>query len=459
MKRALNKKEGGFSELWNLAYPLILMNAGTTIMEFVDRLFLAKNSTMDVAAALPAGLLAISMFSFFTLTTQFNSAIVSQYFGRKQYESSVRASWAAFYFAIFAGIICSYLLPYIGTFFISISGHSPEMMGREMIYFNTIIPTGGFSCVMLAFCTFFSGRGKTLVVLFVTISMCLMNCLLDYILIFGKFGMPHLGIAGAGLATTISAVFGAGLAFTLFIFHKQTKFPTRKAFGVNLSDIKRLISFGAASGFQICCDYGAFTFVFFLIGKLGELQLAASTITASINQIVYMPLLGLSEATAIVVARHIGRNRKDISAMQTYRALKMAVFYVVIVSICILTFSGSIFEAFRPVNGNAADFQKVINFGRGTILCACAYNLFDAFYATFMGALKGAGDTKIPMIIITVWAWVCLVMGSMFCLYILKFNVVGMWGYIAFYIATLGIIVFLRHRTGKWKEIDLIEDL
>ena len=457
MKRDLNKNQGDFAELWNLAYPLILVNAGTTIMEFVDRLFLAKNSTMDVAAALPAGLLAISLFSFFTLTTQFNSAIVSQYFGRKQYESSVRASWAAFYFAIFAGIICSYLLPHIGSFFISISGHSPEMMDREMIYFNTIIPTGGFSCVMMAFCTFFSGRGKTLVVLLVTISMCLMNCFLDYVLIFGKLGMPHLGIAGAGLATTLSAVFGAGLAFTVFILHKQTKFPTRKAFGVNLSDLKRLVSFGAASGFQVCCDYGAFTFVFFLIGKLGEMQLAASTITASINQIVYMPLLGLSEATAIVVARHIGRNRKDISSKQTYRALKMAVFYVVVVSICILTFSGTIFEVFRPENGNAQDFQQVINFGRGTILCACAYNLFDGFYAIFMGSLKGAGDTKVPMIIMTIWAWVGLVMGSLFCFYVLKFNVIGMWGYIAFYIATLSGIVFFRYRTGKWKQINLIE--
>ena len=303
-------KTGGYFEICNIAYPLILVNASNVIMQFFDRKFLAMNSTLDVAAALPGGILCFTLFTFFTLTTAFSSSIVSQYNGRHDDEACARVPWASFYFALFAGLICSYIMPFVGNYIIDIGGHLPEIAIREKQYFNAMIATGGFTCIMVAFCSFFSGRGKTLIVAAIMFSACGLNIILDYVLIFGKFGFPALGITGAGLATTLAGAFGALLAFLVFIFQNQEKYPTRKGIFFKFSDLKRLVTFGTPSGLQVCCDYGAFTFAIFLIGSLGEAPLAATTIAMSINQIAFMPLVGMSEATGIITAKYIGLGKK-----------------------------------------------------------------------------------------------------------------------------------------------------
>ena len=123
-------------------------------MQFIDRKFLSINSTLDVAAALPAGILCFTLFSFFSVTTGFSAAIVSQYNGRDNHKACSRVPWSAFYYALAAGMICSYIMPYIGSYIINIGGHLPEIIIKEKQYFNVMIPAGGFTCVMIAFCSF-----------------------------------------------------------------------------------------------------------------------------------------------------------------------------------------------------------------------------------------------------------------------------------------------------------------
>ena len=458
IKNQHNIKLGGFLEIWQIAYPLILVNASNVIMQFVDRKFLSMNSTVDVAAALPGGILCFTLFSFFTVTTGFSSAIVSQYNGRNDHEACSRVPWASFYYALFAGLVCSYLMPFLGNYVISAGGHLPEIISREKQYFNVMIATGGFTCIMIAFCSFFSGRGKTLVVAGIMLSSCGLNCILDYIFIFGKFGFPALGITGAGFATTLSAAFGALLAFIVFIFQNQKKYPTRKGLFFKFSDLKRLVMFGSPSGFQVCFDVGAFTFVIFVIGRLGEAPLAATTIALSINMIAFMPLLGMSEATGIITAKYIGYGRKDISEKQAYKALLIAICYIVVVSLVFVVFPDYFFRIFSPEN-EMGNFSEVMKHGRAILACAAAYNFFDAIYFISIGVLRGAGDTRFPMYVVISCAWCILVPGILLCVFVFKLSIVGIWVYIAIYIAIVCSIIFRRFRSGKWKKIDLIEKI
>ncbi|MCK4981720.1 MAG: polysaccharide biosynthesis C-terminal domain-containing protein, partial [Victivallaceae bacterium] len=225
MSKFFNKEQfvepGGYGQILKVAYPLIILSASHTIMQFVDRQFLAFNSTEDVAAALPGGILYFTMFCFFMVTINFTSALVAQFFGTKDMISCVRACWTGFYFALLAGCFIVLAVPPLGTFIIQHGGHSPDIVAKEVEYFLALAPSGAFMCMGAAFFAFFSGRGKTAYVATVNTIACALNILLDYLLIFGHWGFPELGIYGAGIATSLASVFSFICIVIVFLSRNQ----------------------------------------------------------------------------------------------------------------------------------------------------------------------------------------------------------------------------------------------
>ena len=292
---------GGYLEICRVAYPLVIMSASNSIMQFVDRKFLAENSTLDVAASMPAGILYFTLFAFFMSTCNYTSALVAQYHGANDRSSVLHAVWAGQTLAVAAGVIITFLIPPIGRFCILHSGHPAELISRELEYFSSLLPSGVFLCMAAPCFAFFSGQGRTIPVAVINISGCLLNIFLDYIFIFGKCGLPAFGIFGAGIVTSICCFCIMAAAMICFYAQNQRKIPTRKRWEFRPELIGKLIRFGAPAGFQTFIDVGAWTMVSFLIGHLGPAALAASVIALSINNIYFVPLLGLSDSTAIVV--------------------------------------------------------------------------------------------------------------------------------------------------------------
>ena len=141
-KSLSSHRPGGPLELWRIAYPLILNNAAMTIMQFVDRMFLARHSTPEVAAALPGGILSFTLMAFFQVTVAFSSTVVSQYHGRKDAEGCARAPWAAFHVCFLASLSCI-AMTYVGPYLIDLSNHPYEVLWREKIYFQMLMPGAG----------------------------------------------------------------------------------------------------------------------------------------------------------------------------------------------------------------------------------------------------------------------------------------------------------------------------
>lgn len=455
---AEQKNPGNYREIWLIAYPLILMNASHTIMQFVDRKFLSMHATEDVAAAVPAGILCFTLFAFFVVTTGFTSAVVSQFHGSRDWKSCARAPWSGFFFALFAGLVCSYIIIHLGNFLIWLSGHHSSLLSRELTYFGTLMPGAGFACLGAAFSAFFSGRGKTLYVTFIQFSACLLNIALDYVLIFGKMGFPHMGIGGAGLATTLSTVFSFSLAAALFLFQDQKIYPTRCFLNIKWNDLKRLLKFGSPCGMQVLLEVGSFTFVVFMIGHLGDEALTATNIALSIAMIAFLPLLGLSEATSIVVGRYIGAGMKDISEKVAYRCWHMASLYMIIMALIFVFLPEPLINFFAPAKEAGIDFSQVLSIGISILICVAIYNFFDATMFTFMGALRGAGDTSYPMWVVSACGWGILVPGTVLLIKYFNGTVVQVWIFMTCYLLILSLIIFFRFRSGKWKKVDMTKE-
>ena len=454
----LTEKNTGSLAIWLIAYPLIITNATNTIMQFVDRKFLAMHSTEEVSAALPGGVLSFLMFTFFLITVGFTAAIVAQNFGKKNFLNCARVPWAGFYFSLIAGIICSYLLIPAGVFFIHLGKHPPDLQMRELEYFKIMMTSGGFIFISTAFSAFFSGRGKTWIIVCIQLIANSVNIILDYCLIFGYGGFPEMGISGAALATVIASAVAASIAFSFFIFQNQKKFPTRNDWFFRFDDLKRLLKFGAPSGIEVAFSVSGFTFLIFLIGRMGTVQLAASTIVFSINMLVFMPLLSTSEAVGILTGKVIGAGNPQLASKIPYKALRFIIFYIIFVAIVYFFFSQYIVAFFSPNNGGGNEFAAVAALGGQILIIMSVGNFFDAIKFMFLGALRGAGDTTASMFILIGTSWCILIPGSFLIVEILHFDIIYLWLFIISYAALNSFFIWLRFKVGAWKKINMFQE-
>ncbi len=448
--------EGGYRELLLLSYPLILMAASNVIMQFADRKFLGNNSTGELAAALNSGALYFTLFCFLLVSINFSSTLIAQYFGKNDLAGCVRTAWTGFFFALMILPVFVLLLP--AGYYILKHTMNSTLFPDGWQYFLGLLPSGFFACLAAPFYAFFSGRGQTQVVAITNICVCLMNILLDWIMIFGKFGVPKMNIFGAGLATSISAAIGTLIIFTAFLLVDQQQYKTRSLPPVQWDIICKLLKYGTPSGLQVISDFGSFTVMLMIIGKLGDVALAASAIALSINNLSFSPLMGLSDATSIIAGQGIGKNKLEITAGVPFRAMRIALLYMGITALVYIFGSDILIKLFQPETAGDIDFVQVSKTGKLVLLLAACWNIFDAIKYTVSGGLRGAGDTKFLMIINLICAWTLGVPGVFVMVFWIKANVLQVWGYLVLAFAVESIFLLLRLYSGKWKNIKLIQN-
>ena len=357
------------------------------------------------------------------------------------------------------GLVCTYILSYLGEYLIDLSGHKSDLILREKAYFSMLMAGSGFIFLEVAFSSFFTGLGRTWYVALIHFFGCGVNVLLDYMLIFGKWGAPNLGIVGAGLATTLSCVLAAGFAFVLFVCQNQELYPTWRKRKINWPDLGKLLKFGAPTGIQVLFSVGGFTFATFLIGRLGKVPLAITTIALTINMFAFLPLLGISEAATIIVGRYMGRRHPEISEKAAWKCWRFSFGYMLIIALPLLLFPETMFSFFSPDKTQFADFSKIISYSRPILLCAAIYNVFNAMRFNFMGALRGAGDTRAPMWIVICCSWCILVPGTWIIVKVLNLGIIPMWIFLTCYVLILGSWIFIRFQSGVWKHIRMLDDV
>ncbi len=446
-----------YSAIWKVAYPLLIMNAGLTIMHFCDRKFLAMNSPQEVAAAMPAGVLSYTLISFFLALSSYTATVVAQYFGKGEKASCVRAAWNGFYLSLGTGLLLLLVMPWLGLGLIELSGHPQEIRALEREYFIMLIPSGAFMCMSAALTSLFSGVGKTRHAAVVNLTSCTLNVVLDYILIFGKCGAPAMGIRGAGIATSTSAGCAFLLAALLFWFQDQDRCPTRSHRGFSWAEIRRLFRFGTPAGLQVFSDLGAFTVFSFLIGLIDKEAMVVSAIVLTIDHLAFNPMLGLGDATAILAGQFIGARHPNLVYRLIRRAWHMVIIYMGLIAMLYLFLPEWLLNQFAPKNYEGSiSFARVVQQGKSLLVFVLIYNLFDATKFVIMGLLRGAGDTRICVVITTVCAWGLMIPGMAILIFYFKVGLTGVWIYSTCCVFLETLIYFWRFKTEKWKKIKVI---
>ncbi len=449
--------EGGYREVFAIAVPLILSTGAWSVQHFVDRMFLAWYSPEALAASMPAGILFFSLMSLFIGTASYVSTFVAQYYGAERYHRIGPALWQGVYISLLGGCLLLCLIPFAGPIF-NLVGHDPLVQRNEVAYFQ-ILCFGGFPVIASAAISgFYAGRGKPWPVMWVNTASTAVNLLLDYVLIFGRWSLPELGIEGAGIATVLAGLFSFVVYLSLMFArsHNQT-YHTLKGWRPKKELFLRLMRFGFPSGVQFFLEMLGFTVFILLVGRLGTTSLAASNIAFNINTIAFMPMIGCGIAISVLVGQHLGRNRPDLAQKSVYSGFhitfvymaSIAVAYVLIPRVFVLPFA---------VQADPDGFREIYRLSVILLRFIAVYSIFDTMNIIFASAIKGAGDTRFVMFMIVAISSLVLVIPSYIAIVILKHGLMVAWVLVSAYTIILGFVFLLRFLGGKWKTMRVIEE-
>ena len=452
-------KPNGYRQVLSVSLPLAASMGSLTLMQFTDRVFLANYSVDAISAVLPAGIAAFACISFFKGTANYTNAFVAQYIGARAFNRVGAAVWQGIYFSIFASCLLASFY-FISEPLFNLIGHSPGIKSLEITYFNILILGAGFDIFNSTLSCFYTGRGLAKPVMLVHLAGAILNIPFDYCLINGIGPFPELGIFGAGIAT-ISAHAAITIIFCLLVFNRKnrTKFGTWENRSFDKVLFGRLMRFGLPSGIQFFLEIFGFAFFFQMLGRLGDLSLAASNIVLSIESISFMPMVGFHIGNATLVGQAIGRGRPEDGVYATTSALHLTVVYMFLVAGLFVFAPEPLLHLFVSNPDAQARYAEIMDLGVKLLRFVAVFCFFDAMNLVYSGAIKGAGDTRFIM-----WTIAALSVGMMIIPIYVAIEVIGAglytaWVILTIYICVLGVAFMLRYRSGKWKKMQVIETL
>jgi MATE family multidrug resistance protein len=420
----------------------------------LDRVLLSRDRSDAVAAALGGGVLIWAPMLLFQYTANYATTFVAQYTGAGQPERVGPVVWQAFYFSAASGLAFLGLIPFAGPL-VALTGHSPELQELETAYFGclcwSVLPT----LVTAAATSFFAGRGDSRTVLLVNVVGLVVNGACAYVLIYGKAGFPALGIVGAGWATVAGTSMSAVLAVALMMRRRfRQRYGTWSGRRLDPALFARLMSFGVPNGVFVALDILSFSLFLVAIGRLGPVELAASSIVLTLNLIAFLPPMGVGQAVEVLVGQRLGEDRPDLAERSTYTGCVLALLFTVGVALAYAFLPETLAEPFRSEK-DAERWEQVGALIPSLLRFVALYCLFDSLNMTFSFALRGAGDTRFVTWAQLSLSWPVMVLPTWASWYF-GWGLFWAWGFASLYIVLLALTFFARFRQGKWRSMRVI---
>ncbi|MCH2176502.1 MAG: MATE family efflux transporter [Lentisphaeria bacterium] len=447
--------KGGINELVSIVFPVVVSAACITIMTVTDRLFLSKLGSDQMNAAMIGGLTQFMFISFFIGVIGYGTAMVAQQVGAGNKLRCPRIVFQTLYVSLFASPIVIACIP-IGHALFDSSGHSPSQLAYEKDYFSILMFSGIFTLFYNGFCCFFSGVGKTRIIMYSSIVSCIVNIGFNYVLIFGKFGLPALEIHGAAYGTILSSFVGLlVIMFAYFNPKHRLKNSISWYYPPSKSIIYNLFRFGGPSGIEFLLNFAAFNLLVITFHSYGETVATAATIALNWDMISFVPMIGLGIGVTSLFGRYMGAQDEESAKRTVHSGLKVSISYALFCLLIFITCTYPMIQFFEP-NEQKEVFQQSVPLAIFMVRTISIYVLFSATFTVFSGALKGAGDTLWIMVasVLTHWSFVG---GIIFMIRKGGADPKTSWWIFILMVIVLCALYFMRYQSGAWKKIGAIK--
>lgn len=429
-----------YSRLLKLAMPLVLTQAGQMSVQLIDNAMIGHYGTAELAAASFANNIYIVVMLFGAGVFMGITPLIGHARGAKN--DSLAAVILKSGFALSA-----FLIPTLTLISWSIVWIMPDMGQTDVVvrlavpYYQTLV------VALIPFLLFTllkqigEGLGNTFVAMAATIGSNILNVFLNYVLIFGKFGFPELGLLGAGYATIISRIATPLMLYAGFMIHKSIRpyFVLMRTVQSALHEIVRIARIGLPIAVQLVLEVSAFAFSAIMMGWMGNVPLASHEIAIGLSAFTFMIANGVAMATTIRVSFQLGT--RDFESMErvSYSAVHLVLVYMGFCGLCFLLFRNQLPRIFTTD-------PEVIAQAATLLAVAALFQLFDGLQVVCLGILRGFADVKIPMFIAG-FSYVMIGLSvSYICAFTLKLGPEGVWYGFVVGLISAGCLLAIRIR-------------
>ena len=404
-----------------LAFPIIISQLGQVTVSIVDTFMVGILGTVELAAVAFASSIYSLIFIFGLGFSLGQTPHVGKAFGKKQW-------WkigVIFQNSLLINITLGILLTVVMFFATPLLYHLNQpisVVNVGMPYFNWLLASTVPVLIFFSCRQFAEGVGNTKIAMWVTISGNIINIFLNYMLIFGKFGFPALGVEGAGISTFIVRSLMA-LAFVVLIFRNSalkrfTQFFTIKK--IHIKAIITLIKTGFPISGQLVVEVLAFSLSAIMIGWINEVNLAAHQIVLQLASATFMVGLGVGAASTILVSQQFGSKRYNATRITALTSLHLVTIFNTLTAVAFIVLRYKIPSWF-------SSDSDVIYVAAQLMIIAGIFQLFDGWQMVGLATLRGLADVTFAMFIaITSYLIISLPVGY-FLGFTCNYGSAGVW--------------------------------
>ena len=443
-----------------LATPLFVNSSIQAVLNLTDTWFLGRISTNATAAVGAVYWFVVVFVLLFGGVAMAVQTLVAQAYGAGERMRAARVTWAGLWTVVLASpLFLTVALagrPLIAPFKLA---PDIEALSLQFWFPRLLGAVGGVA--LWAVSSFFNGIGRTQVTLVMMVCVAVVNAALNQVFIF-ELGM---GVAGSAWATGAAQLVGFGVGMGMFLSRGVCReFSAHRCWRPDGKEIRRAVALGLPMGLLPAVDLIGLALFQAMQASLGAAAGAATQIVMMMTSIAYMPAIGIASAGTTLVGQSIGAGDRNWALRVGNAAIMLNVAYMGMVSVALALAGPWLLPLF--VSKTDPHAGQVLALGYTLLWIAAAYQTFDGFNLGAGFCLRGAGDVRVPALIVVVVSWFCFVPlahmlsfaageGWVHFLPQFGFGAAGGWSALLLYTFALAAVMSLRWRSGAWRRIDL----
>lgn len=446
-------------QLLSMALPVVISRAAQVVVGFTDAAMVGQLGETALAATTTG-----SLNTFNVLVLPMGIVFVVQSFaaqltGRGNVHGARRYGWYGLLLALFTQALCMGALPFIGDG-VDFFEYDSDVKALMVTYLSVRLLSGGAAIGLEALGAWYGGVGNTKLPMAAQILAMLMNVALNWVFIYGHLGAPAMGVKGAALASALATTMAFAVLLTAFFFGVGAPKATGPREPFALREVGRLLRFGIPSGFNWFIEFLAFSFfINAVVPVLGTSTIAALMSVLQLNSVAFMPAFALASAGAIFVGQAIGANAKDDVGHTVKLSLMAAGGWMGLVGAVYLLAPQFFMRPFVSDQATPEEAAAFIALGAHMLALSCFWQLFDAASMVMSETLRAAGDTMFSFVARFGVAWLIFVPGVYLSIKHFGGDETAAVLWLAAYLGILALVLGLRFRTGRWRTIELTEEV
>lgn len=429
-----------YKALLYLGLPIVIGQIGVIVLGFADTLMIGHHSTVELGAASFVNNVFNLVIIFSTGFSYGLTPIVGALYGTNKLAPAGQALRCS----LLANFLVALLLTVVMTvlyFNVDRLGQPEELIPLIKPYYLVLLASLIFVMLFNGFKQFTDGITDTKTAMWLLLGGNVLNIIGNYLLIYGKFGLPELGLLGAGISTLFSRIMMV-VVFAILFFRSSRFQRYRVGFfrmGWSRPVFSHLNGLGWPVAFQMGMETASFSLSAIMIGWLGTIALASHQVMLAISQFTFMMYYGMGAAVAVRVSNFKGQDDILNVRRSTYAGFHIMMTLGVVLSLIV-------FLCRNQLGGWFTDSPEVAAMVTSLIIPFLIYQFGDGLQITFANALRGISDVK-PMMLIAFIAYflISLPVGY-FCGFVLNWGIVGVWMAFPFGLTSAGLMLWLRFR-------------